>query len=55
MPNYDFDCKECDITIERHFSFHETPKVDCEKCGEPMKRVFNAPPAIFRGGGWGGS
>ena len=54
MPNYDFACISCDIQIERYFTFEEKQRVECEKCGNLMVRVFSAPPAHFKGGGWGG-
>lgn len=54
MPTYDFACLTCDIQVERYFAFNEEQHVDCEKCGNAMVRVYNAPPAHFKGGGWGG-
>mgnify|MGYP006266310397 CR=1 FL=1 len=54
MPNYDFACIECDIQLEKNFSFHEDHRVECPKCGNRMAKVYPATPAHFKGGGWGG-
>lgn len=54
MPKYDFSCLNCDTTVELEFGFNETPRPQCEKCGEFLNRVYTAPAAHFKGGGWGG-
>lgn len=54
MPNYDFVCISCDITTEKFFYFNEDQRVECEKCGNIMNKVFQANPTHFKGGGWGG-
>lgn len=54
MPNYDFTCVGCDSTVERYFKFDQERRVECEKCGNQMIQVFQATPAHFKGGGWGG-
>ena len=54
MPNYDFACLSCDIQVERYFQFNEEHRVECPQCGNSMVKVFNATPAHFKGGGWGG-
>ena len=54
MPKYDFACINCDIQIEAEFSIHDNQRVECDKCGNAMAKVYTAPGAIFKGGGWGG-
>jgi len=54
MPSYDFACVACDTQIERYFTFEENHRVECEHCGNQMIKVFQANPAHFKGGGWGG-
>ena len=54
MPDYDFTCIACDITVTRYFTFHEKHHVECESCGNEMLRVYQPNAAIFKGGGWGG-
>lgn len=54
MPNYDFACIACDIQVERYFEFNAEHRVECEKCGNTMTKVFVAPPTHFKGHGWGG-
>ena len=55
MPSYDFCCLSCDIEVERYFTFEEDHRVECEKCGNEMIKVFNPTPTHFKGGGWGKS
>ena len=54
MPNYDFTCIACDITVERYFTFEEDHRVECESCGNSMVKVIAATPSHFKGTGWGG-
>lgn len=51
MPNYDYRCEQCQITVEVSHSVSEHGP-SC--CGKPMQKVFAATPAIFKGDGWGG-
>jgi predicted nucleic acid-binding Zn ribbon protein len=34
--------------------FHDDTNPDCIVCEKPMRKVFSATPAHFRGNGWGG-
>lgn len=51
MPTYDFTCMPCDVTVERYFTFNETPRVECETCGNPMIKAIPNTPAHFKGEG----
>jgi len=53
MPTYDYKCNKCGMTQEIVREFGENHEPTC--CQETMARVWSATPAIFRGGGWGGS
>jgi len=55
MPTYQYRCKDCKAFMELHQSFYDDSIPDCVKCEKPMSKVIQATPAIFRGGGWGGS
>lgn len=54
MPIYEFKCNKCEAVTEEAFDFHTEHKVICKKCEQPMNKLYQATPAIFRGGGWGG-
>lgn len=54
MPTYEFECLACQRRVEIKLSFAEAEsRQDCDKCLVPMKKVFHAAPAHFRGTGWG--
>ena len=53
-PVYIFKCYKCSKQESIYFGFNDKHEVDCE-CGNAMSKVIGATPAIFRGGGWGGS
>ena len=53
MPKYDYKCNRCGSTQEIERGFGESYAPTC--CQDSMSRVWSATPAIFRGGGWGGS
>jgi len=55
VPNYDFTCLRCDVTVEKYLRFDDNARLICKKCGDFMQKVFNPIPAHFKGGGWGGS
>lgn len=52
MPRYDFKCNKCGSVIEVVMSFGDSTIPVC--CQESMSKVFQATPAVFKGGGWGG-
>ena len=53
MPAYDFQCSVCGVTLEYVKEFGDDTLPVC--CSQSMNRVWTPTPAIFRGGGWGGS
>ena len=56
MPSYEYECPACGNVINIYRSFSD-PELDyeCPQCPTTLKRKWTATPAIFRGGGWGGS
>jgi putative FmdB family regulatory protein len=53
MPNYDYMCdKEGTLIVLELPMDHKIP--DCQVCNEPLRRVYTAVPAIFKGTGWAG-
>ena len=55
MPKYDFKCDICeDSIVEMHLAYDVTERPNCDRCGNPMSKVFTPPAVQFKGGGWGG-
>jgi len=54
MPSYDYKCDTCETVVEVQRSFDEEGSPTCVACNTTMSRVWNATPAHFKGGGWGG-
>jgi predicted nucleic acid-binding Zn ribbon protein len=53
MPNYDYMCdKEGTLIVLDLPMDHKIP--NCQVCDEPLRRVYTAVPAIFKGTGWAG-
>lgn len=53
MPTYEYKCPDGHTYSEvRSISAPEIEK-DCDECGKPLRKIFNAPPITFKGGGWG--
>lgn len=52
MPFYQYRGIECDHEFEVHQKFSEDPLTSCKECGKPVRRVFHAPPIVFKGSGW---
>ena len=55
MPFYDYECPKDGIIIAIYKTFSDETVPNCETCGTETVKKFEATPAIFRGGGWGGS
>ncbi len=51
VPLYDYQCDSGHV-YEKRESFGAPARQPCEQCGKPALRLLNAPPLIFRGGGW---
>lgn len=54
MPFYDYECPKDGIIIAIYKTFSDETVPNCETCGTETVKKFEATPAIFRGGGWGG-
>lgn len=52
MPVYEYQCQACRHRFERRQSFSDEPVKVCPECGGATKRLLQAPPIIFKGGGW---
>jgi len=54
MPKYDFRCPQCEKVVEIYKDFKDDTLPTCGECNVELSKVFQATPAVFRGGGWGG-
>ncbi len=52
MPTYAYRGTACAHEFETHQSFSDSPLTECPECGGPVRRVFHAPPLVFKGSGW---
>ncbi len=52
MPRYDYSCASCGARYERREGFDAPQEHPCEQCGQTARRVFVAPPILFKGSGW---
>ena len=52
MPRYDYRCVECDYQFELVQSFQEAGQGNCPLCAGAGRRVYYAPPVIYKGSGF---
>lgn len=52
MPTYEYECLECKNRFEVFQSMSDAPVTDCEKCGKPVRKIFNSAGVIFKGTGF---
>ena len=49
MPYYEYECAECEYTMELHYKSNAPARVECPKCGAMARRVFSPPTVIQNG------
>ena len=53
MPLYEYQCTECEATLEAIQAFAAPPLEDCPECGRSsLKKLLSAPAFQFKGSGW---
>jgi putative FmdB family regulatory protein len=53
VPIYDYQCAECQHTLEAIQKLADAPLVDCPACGKPaLRKQVSAPSFRLKGGGW---
>jgi putative FmdB family regulatory protein len=52
VPIYEYHCDCCGEQFEIRQSFNDAPVAFCPKCASKARRVFQASPIIFKGGGF---
>lgn len=54
MARYDYKCPDCKVSVEVERPMTDSESAPMCSCGTQMQRVWDATPAHFKGGGWGG-
>lgn len=53
MPTYTYQCKRCEHSQDVFHAMSATPRVKCEECGGPCKRLIGMGAGIiFKGSGF---
>jgi putative FmdB family regulatory protein len=52
VPTYEYRCAECKNQYETREGFDAPALQACPRCGGSAKRVYSAPPIVFKGSGW---
>lgn len=53
MPIYEYQCTNCDATLEALQKMSDAPRVDCPKCHKPaLKKLVSAASFRLKGAGW---
>ena len=53
MPLYEYQCTECEATLEAIQAFSAPPLEECPECGQStLKKLLSAPAFQFKGSGW---
>ena len=52
MPTYQYECLECKHNFEVFQAMSDEPVKVCEKCGKPVRKLYNSAGIIFKGSGF---
>ncbi len=52
MPTYEYRCLSCDHQFERFQRMSDDPITECERCGQPVKRLLFPVAIHFKGSGF---
>ncbi len=52
MPTYEYLCEGCAKLYEKREGFDAPARQKCPACGKRANRVLQAPPIVFKGGGF---
>lgn len=53
MPIYDYQCVDCQHSLEAIQKLADAPLVDCPECSKPaLRKKVSAPAFRLKGGGW---
>lgn len=53
MPIYEYQCTNCNATLEALQKMSDAPRVECPECHKPtLKKLVSAASFRLKGGGW---
>ncbi len=53
MPIYEYQCRNCEHSLDALQKISDDPLTDCPECGESrLKRLISAPRFRLKGSGW---
>jgi putative FmdB family regulatory protein len=52
LPTYEYRCLSCEHQFERFQRMSDEPVQECEKCGDPVKRLLFPVAIQFKGSGF---
>jgi len=53
MPIYEYQCAECNNSLEMLRKISDAPLLDCPECGKPaLRKKVSAAAFRLKGGGW---
>lgn len=52
MPIYEYQCKDCGVSVEKRQSVSDEPLKVCEKCGGTLEKQWSLSGFQFKGEGW---
>ena len=52
MPIYEYQCQQCNETLEVIQTIRDAKITECKKCGGVLEKLVSAAMFQFKGGGW---
>jgi putative FmdB family regulatory protein len=52
MPVYEYECLQCNKTIEIQQKISDTPLSSCPECGQEVKKLISRSSFHLKGNGW---
>lgn len=52
MPLYEYECKNCRMSVEKIQKVTDPPLHICSRCNGALKRLISSPNIRFKGSGW---
>ena len=52
MPIYEYQCEDCEVTVEAIQKFSDDPLTECKECGGKLKKLISAGSFHLKGRGW---
>ncbi|HEU0264159.1 MAG TPA: zinc ribbon domain-containing protein, partial [Geobacterales bacterium] len=52
MPVYEYQCNDCNQTIELRQKFSDEPATICPSCNGSLRKLISSTAFTLKGGGW---